>query len=45
MLVCKVWDVIPAETLGMLERPEMYTGAASTKALEIAKAAETYLKG
>ncbi len=43
-LMCQVWDVIPTETLGMLEKPELYIGAASTKALEVAKAAEAYLK-
>lgn len=39
------WSKIPPEVLAMLEKPETYTGAASTKALEIARAAEIYLKG
>jgi adenylosuccinate lyase len=38
-----IWDAIPAETLEMLEKPESYTGAASTKALEVARSAEAYL--
>jgi len=41
----QVWEAIPAETLQMLEKPELYTGAAKMKALEIATAAEAYLKG
>jgi len=45
MFMCQIWDVIPAETLGMLENPELYTGVAGKKALEIAQAAEVYLKG
>ncbi|MEK7184684.1 MAG: hypothetical protein AAB683_00925, partial [Patescibacteria group bacterium] len=43
--MCQIWDAIPADIFNMLKRPEMYIGAASTKALEVAKAAEAYLKG
>lgn len=37
------WEKIPSDVRGMLEKPEMYTGAAATKAIEIAEAAKTYL--
>jgi adenylosuccinate lyase len=39
-----LWDKIPPETLQMLEKPEMYIGAAGTKACQIADTAEAYLK-
>ncbi len=40
----QVWEKIPPETIQMLSKPETYTGAATTKAFEIAKVAEAYLK-
>jgi adenylosuccinate lyase len=40
----EVWSKIPPETINMLSKPEMYTGAAAAKAREIAKSAEIYLK-
>ena len=40
----EVWRKIPPETISMLGKPETYTGAAATKAREIARSAETYLK-
>ena len=40
----EVWSKIPAETIVMLGKPETYTGAAATKAREIAGSAEAYLK-
>lgn len=40
-----VWSRIPAETLALLAKPETYTGAAATKAREIARRAEAYLAG
>jgi adenylosuccinate lyase len=40
-----VWRKIPPETIDMLSKPETYTGAAAAKAREIARRAETYLKG
>jgi adenylosuccinate lyase len=40
----EVWRKIPSETIGMLGKPETYTGAAAVKAREIAGRAEAYLK-
>ncbi len=39
------WSRIPPETISMLGKPETYTGAAAAKAREIARSAETYLRG
>ncbi len=39
-----VWDGVPRETQELLETPALYTGAASIRALEIANAAESYLR-
>ena len=39
-----MWSKIPPETIGMLGKPETYTGAAAAKAREIAASAENYLK-
>lgn len=44
-LMLQVWDAIPDETIQVLVKPQMYIGAAATKAIEVAQAAEAYLKG
>ena len=39
-----MWRKIPPETIDMLGKPEIYTGAAAAKAREIARRAAAYLE-